>query len=123
MSDWKADSAGDSFHCGVFTQRGADCLGQDLESAAHNRADHPEPGKPPIQFPSIPIIAHNMSREDWGPRADRARPEPGHVAKPSWPGRTDLPKVTSIRDMNFGERVATIPRGWSAAPAWRKGND
>jgi hypothetical protein len=124
-----------------------------------NRADNPQAGGPPIQFPSLQIITyagdgkwsseedwwiksemigfvkeyeaqsakfdpdhrHKMTRNDWGPWVDWARPEPGHIAKPSWVGRTDLPKITSIKDMNFGERPEKIARGWSAAPAYREG--
>ena len=67
-----------------------------------------------------PDHRHKMTRENWGPWVDWARPEPGHVAKPSYIGRTDLPKVTRISDMQFGKRPDSIPRGWSAAPAYRE---
>ncbi len=107
-----------------------------------NRADNPEPGGPPIEFPSLQIIhyagdgkwsseedwwimremkrfndryqetcrehdpdhAQKMSRLDWGSWVEWARPAHGGPAKPSWLGRDDIPKVTSIRDMTFGER-------------------
>jgi hypothetical protein len=107
-----------------------------------NRADNPEPGAPPIDFPSLQILhyagdgkwaseedwwivsemkrfnrlyteasaahdpdhRHKMSRADWGPWVDWARPAPGHVARPSWLGRDDVPRVTSLRDMDFGVR-------------------
>jgi hypothetical protein len=106
-----------------------------------NRADNPEPGGAPIEFPSLQIIryagdgkwsseedwwivkemkafnvayeaaseAHDpkfkekMSRADWGQWVDWARPGEDHVA-PSWLGRDDVPKVTNVREMSFGER-------------------
>jgi hypothetical protein len=107
-----------------------------------NRADNPEPGGPPIEFPSLQIIhyagdgkwsseedwwimremkrfneryqeacrahdpehTHTLSRLDWGSWVDWARPAHDGPATPSWLGRDDIPKVTSIRDMTFGER-------------------
>jgi hypothetical protein len=107
-----------------------------------NRADNPEPGKPPIEFPSLQIINYagdgrwaseedwwikaemkrfneqyeaaarehdpdhrtRMTRLDWGDWVDWARPDPGHDASPSWSGRDDVPRVTNIRDMDFGHR-------------------
>jgi SnoaL-like domain len=107
-----------------------------------NRADNPEPGGPPIEFPSLQIIhyagdgkwsseedwwimremkrfneryqaasrahdpehSHKLSRLDWGTWVDWARPAHDGPATPSWLGRDDVPKVTSIRDMTFGER-------------------
>lgn len=109
-----------------------------------NRADNPEPGGPPIEFPSLQVIHYagdnkwsseedwwimsemksfnkdyeaareqfdpdhksKMSRLDWGPWVDWARPPSGHVASPSWLGRDDVPRVTSIRDMTFGKRIS-----------------
>jgi SnoaL-like domain len=109
-----------------------------------NRADNPEPGGPPIEFPSLQVIRyagdgkwaseedwwilremkqfneayeaasrahdpdhrHKMSRLDWGPWVDWARPPAGAEAAPSWLGRDDVPRVTSLRDMTFGERTA-----------------
>jgi len=109
-----------------------------------NRADNPEPGGPPIEFPSLQIIHYagdgkwsseedwwmlremkafnekyaaasekhdpnhkdKLSRLDWGTWVDWARPPEGSHASPSWLGRDDVPRVTSIRDMNFGKRVA-----------------
>jgi SnoaL-like domain len=108
-----------------------------------NRADNPEPGGSPIEFPSLQVIeyagngqfsseedwwiksemkkfnelytaqaqAHDpdhkykKTRNDWGPWVDWARPSADHVAKPSWEGRDDVPKVANIRDMDFGKRL------------------
>ena len=50
--------------------------------------------------------ARQMSRRDWGSWVDWARPAAGHEPAPSWLGRDDVPRVTSIRDMDFGERVS-----------------
>jgi hypothetical protein len=106
-----------------------------------NRADNPEPGGAPIEFPSLQIIEYAgngkfLSEEDWWIKAemkkfvelytsqsqkfdpdhkdrksradwgsiDWARPPAGHVPVPSWTGRDDVPKVTNIRDMDFGKR-------------------
>lgn len=112
-----------------------------------NRADNPEPGGKPFEFPSLQIIhyagdgkwsseedwwimsemkafnkaydaacrihdpdhKHKLSRLHWGPWVDWARPAEGHQAKPSWVGRTNVPKVTNIREMQFGERVDGKP--------------
>jgi hypothetical protein len=52
-----------------------------------------------------PDHAQKMTRLDWGEWVEWARPAPGHVAAPSWLGRDDIPVVTSVRDMTFGERV------------------
>lgn len=114
-----------------------------------NRADNPEPGGPPIDFPSLQVIryagdgrwsseedwwtindmrlfndayqaaaaAHDhddtvsrgtLSRLDWGPWVDWARPEPGHAARPSWLGRDDVPRISRLSEIHFGER-ATLP--------------
>jgi SnoaL-like domain len=51
-----------------------------------------------------PDHKQKMTRRDWGDWVEWARPEAGHQAKPSWLGRDDVPKVTSLRDMKFGER-------------------
>jgi hypothetical protein len=51
-----------------------------------------------------PDRPQKMTRDDWGDWVDWARPEPGHVAKPSWLGRTDIKPLRSTRDMTFGER-------------------
>jgi hypothetical protein len=45
-----------------------------------------------------------MTRLDWGDWVDWARPDPGQDASPSWSGRDDVPRVTNIRDMDFGDR-------------------
>jgi hypothetical protein len=50
-----------------------------------------------------PDHKYKMSRLDWGPWVDWARPGDGHVA-PSWLGRDDVVKVASVREMSFGER-------------------
>jgi len=109
-----------------------------------NRADNPQPGGPPIEFPSLQIIHYagdgkwsseedwwimremkafnesyiaaseqhdpdhrdKMSRLDWGTWVDWARPPSGFHTSPSWLGRDDVPKVTSIRDLTFGRRNA-----------------
>jgi hypothetical protein len=109
-----------------------------------NRADNPEPGKPPIEFPSLQVIHYagngkwsseedwwimremkafndkytaaaekhdpehkdKLSRLDWGTWVDWARPASNEPASPSWLGRNDVPKVTSIRDMTFGKRAS-----------------
>jgi hypothetical protein len=47
-----------------------------------------------------------MSRLDWGPWVDWARPGDGWRASPSWLGRDDVPTVTTVRDMTFGRRSA-----------------
>jgi hypothetical protein len=98
-----------------------------------NRADNPEPGAAPIEFPSLQIIqyagegrwaseedwwivremkdfneryqaasqAHDpghkekMSRLDWGPWVDWARPQ-GEHAGPSWIGRDDVAVIADI---------------------------
>lgn len=106
-----------------------------------NRADNPQAGGPPIEFPSLQIIryagdgkcsseedwwimremkrfneqyvvacrehdpdhAQKMSRLDWGPVV-WARPAHEGPPSPSWLGRDDIAKITSIRDMTFGQR-------------------
>ena len=45
-----------------------------------------------------------MTRLDWGPWVDWARPPEGHVARPSWVGRTDVVTVHAVREMHFGTR-------------------
>jgi hypothetical protein len=109
---------------------------------ALNRADNPEPGAPPIDFPSYQVIDYagaglwsreediwitaemkafarayaaaetafpqtleqKLSRNDWGPWVDWARPRTGHTARPSWLGKTGFKPFTSIRDIDFGVR-------------------
>jgi hypothetical protein len=51
-----------------------------------------------------PDFPNRMTRNDWGPWVDWARPEPGHVAHPSWLGRGDIKPVRSVREMDFGVR-------------------
>jgi hypothetical protein len=46
-----------------------------------------------------------MSRGDWGTWVDWARPAPDWHTSPSWVGRDDVPRVTSVRDMTFGRRA------------------
>jgi hypothetical protein len=108
-----------------------------------NRADNPEPGKPPFEFPSLQIIEYagdgkwaseedwwikaemkrfneqyeaaarehdpdhktKMTRLDWGDWIEWARPDPEHRVSPSWSGRDDVPRVTNVRDMDFGVRT------------------
>lgn len=107
-----------------------------------NRADNPEPGGAPIDFPSLQVIYYvgdgrwaseddwwivndmklfnetyqaqaarfdpdhrqRMTRLDWGPWVDWARPAPGHVAKPSWLGR-DVKPIGRLSDIDFGVRI------------------
>ncbi|MFF3573346.1 nuclear transport factor 2 family protein [Nocardia jiangxiensis] len=109
---------------------------------ALNRADNPEPGVPPIDFPSYQVIDYagggkwsreediwimgemksfarayaeaerrfpqsledKLSRNDWGDWVRWARPEPGHVARPSWFGRADFRPFASIDDIDVGVR-------------------
>lgn len=106
-----------------------------------NRADNPEPGAPPIDFPSWQVIEYagggrwkseediwvmgemktfartyseaaarypqtldeRLSRKDWGPWVDWARPEPNHVARPSWYDRPGW-KPLAYNDIDFGIR-------------------
>jgi len=107
-----------------------------------NRADNPEPGQPPIDFPSYQFIQYagdgkwrseedvwllaemkrfaaayaeaedrfpqtlqqKLSRADWGPWVDWARPHPGHDASPSWLHRDGFTPFRSIRDIQVGVR-------------------
>ena len=52
-----------------------------------------------------PDFPATMSRRDWGPWVDWARPEPGHKAEPSWFGR-DVAPLRTLRDIDFGVRNA-----------------
>jgi hypothetical protein len=45
-----------------------------------------------------------MTRLNWGPWVDWARPPDGHEAKPSWLGRSDVRPIATVREMDFGER-------------------
>jgi len=45
-----------------------------------------------------------MTRLDWGDWVAWARPTRAGEASPSWQGRDDVPRVTNIRDMKFGDR-------------------
>lgn len=51
-----------------------------------------------------PDFRHKLSRKDWGTWVDWARPAHAGPAKPSWLGRTDVPAVGNIKDMDFGVR-------------------
>ncbi len=51
-----------------------------------------------------PDHKHKMTRQDWGPWVDWARPAPGHKARPSFVGRKDVQTVSNIREMDFGKR-------------------
>lgn len=52
-----------------------------------------------------PDFSDRLSRAHWGD-IDWARPEPGHVATPSWLGREhEVPAIKRVEDMDFGERV------------------
>jgi hypothetical protein len=44
-----------------------------------------------------------LSRLDWGPWVDWARPAPGDQPSPSWLGR-DVPPITRIGDIDVGLR-------------------
>jgi SnoaL-like domain len=55
-----------------------------------------------------PERPQKMTRLDWGPWVDWARPPEGHQAKPSWLGRGDVRPVASLREMEFGERNAKV---------------
>jgi hypothetical protein len=52
---------------------------------------------------SVPPDGGALSRRDWGQWVAWARPEPGHVAKPSWLNK-DVPPVARLRDIDFGVR-------------------
>jgi ketosteroid isomerase-like protein len=52
-----------------------------------------------------PDHKHKLSRLDWGPWVDWARPAPGAHPTPSWLGREDVTPITSLGDMTFGERT------------------
>jgi hypothetical protein len=45
-----------------------------------------------------------MTRQDWGPWVDWARPAPGAHPEPSWVGRTDVVPVRSLADLTVGVR-------------------
>ncbi|HVU71862.1 MAG TPA: nuclear transport factor 2 family protein [Mycobacteriales bacterium] len=47
-----------------------------------------------------------LSRADWGPWVDWARPGPGEQPAPSWLGRTDVPHLWKRKDATFGVRPA-----------------
>jgi SnoaL-like protein len=44
-----------------------------------------------------------LSRKDWGPWIDWARPVEPHTAQPSWLG-SDIKPVSRLRDLDFGRR-------------------
>ncbi len=110
---------------------------------ALNRADNPEPGGSPIDFPSFQVINYagngkwsyeediwlmgemktfakryaralqlhpqsleqKLSRADWGPWVDWARPPAGHVARPSWYDKDGFTPYASIHDIDYGIRA------------------
>ncbi|OZG30491.1 polyketide cyclase [Williamsia sp. 1138] len=49
-------------------------------------------------------IDEKLSRNDWGPWVEWARPDPGHVARPSWVDREGFTPFTSIHEIDFGVR-------------------
>jgi limonene-1,2-epoxide hydrolase len=51
-----------------------------------------------------PGHAARMTRQDWGPWVDWARPAPGAHPEPSWVGRTDVVPVRSLADLTVGVR-------------------
>jgi hypothetical protein len=52
-----------------------------------------------------PDFPQRLSRRHWGD-IEWARPEEGHVARPSWCGREhEIPVVRRLEEMTFGERV------------------
>jgi SnoaL-like domain len=55
-----------------------------------------------------PEHTQRMTRLDWGPWYDWARPADGHQATPSWLGRQDVQPVLSVREIDFGERNPTL---------------
>ena len=50
-------------------------------------------------------LEDKLSRDDWGPWVDWARPQPGHRARPSWLGKTDFTPFRGIGDIGFGVRL------------------
>lgn len=48
--------------------------------------------------------AARMTRLDWGPWVDWARPDAGETPHPSWVGRDDVVRVRSLRDLTVGTR-------------------
>jgi len=51
-----------------------------------------------------PDRPRKMTRLDWGPWVDWARPPEGHEARPSWLGRDDVTPIPTLHEMTFGER-------------------
>jgi hypothetical protein len=51
-----------------------------------------------------PDHQERMLRTNWGPWVYWARPPTGWITAPSWLGREDVPRVTRIQDMEFGQR-------------------
>jgi hypothetical protein len=51
-----------------------------------------------------PDFGKQMSRRDWGPWVDWARPAPGHIAHPSWVGKNVEP-IPRLKDISFGIRT------------------
>lgn len=49
-------------------------------------------------------LEDKLSRADWGPWVDWARPRPGHRARPSWYGKEGFTPFGRIDDIHFGTR-------------------
>ncbi|KJE21831.1 hypothetical protein FF36_03884 [Frankia torreyi] len=49
-----------------------------------------------------------LTRDDWGTWVDWARPEPGHVPRPSWVDRPGLKPTFNVKEIGFGVRNPTI---------------
>ena len=95
------------------TVRGSNIRRQYRAEAHHDLFDEIEQVEKPVVLAAqyqAASLAHDpdhkdkKTRLDWGEWVDWARPTAGHVATPSWIGRADVPRVTNLRDMDFGER-------------------
>jgi hypothetical protein len=60
-----------------------------------------------LEEAGTPDFAATMSRRDYGTLHPWARPEPGHVAHPSWVGK-DIKPVLFKRDIDYGVRVDPV---------------
>ncbi|MGD1257016.1 nuclear transport factor 2 family protein [Mycobacterium seoulense] len=49
-------------------------------------------------------LEDKLRREDWGSFVDWARPEPGHIASPSWLKKDCFVPFAGIQDIDFGVR-------------------